>query len=166
MAIRSGEPPVGDDVQRLVEFIEQVGALLDDVAESPEGLFPEELHKELASGWQEARDRFVALGESLENERPDLQAAGLVGAQLNLKLSLWQYSARTFRRAWARARRAPRGILGNVRRIGFAKTAGLFAGALGCADIVIGSLPLPGKEMAQEIKGCFEKGAEMASLAD
>lgn len=47
-----------------------------------------------------------------------------------------------------------------------AKAAGLFAGALGCADIVIGSLPLPGKEMAQEIKGCFEKGAEMASLAD
>jgi hypothetical protein len=122
----------------LGELRELMGAILDH-----EEWMPEELYQEIRAAYDEVGEAFMTADEELQRPgiRERLQAVGLVGNQLRVKISGWQ-------RAVSRFWRQP--------RLQFARMA------TGWADVVLGSLAVavPVVDLIKEFKEVVERAID------
>jgi len=151
-----GDSPVEHPVARLDALLERLEKLLARVVENPEGLVPEESHAELRAAWEVVAPRFRDARDNLPGVADELAAVGLVGPELDYKLSVIGYGFRKL------DEKLDAMFSGGKR--GLAKAAGLLGSVLGLVDVPLDSLPASvGVGAIKEFKGIIEYGATILS---
>jgi hypothetical protein len=135
-----GEPPDGlfdttfsqggGDRDRLVQFLRDLQRLLDFITNNPQGIVPDQLHGYLSPAWERVQPRFEpAITRLQEVSEFELEAAGLTGPELAMKLGGIEWS---YRRLKGVFRRVPRLIPAAVSTV------------LGLCNVVADSIPVIG----------------------
>lgn len=135
----SPEPPTLP-IRDLKQFLEEIRKLFDNVVYHWDYiLFEEEFRPRSKAAWEELRRIFEDWQEQVSTTPArDLQNAGLLEAQLDLKLG-------GLSSAWSRFKER-----GTVR---------LLRNVLGCINAILGSMPqvIPGVEALKELKEAIER---------
>jgi hypothetical protein len=150
-------------LRRLRLFLRQLEELLADLADQPRSIMPARVHVSMLAAWAEVRPMFDTAVASLLHPTPDqidkLRAAGLLGPQLEFKLSVFEY-----RRDELLDHGTPMEAQGK-KRSWLRRLLGLFKPALKAADVILGSLAeaLPGNPFGviKEYKESVESGVEV-----
>ena len=159
------EPISNEESLRLLrEFLHQMETMLAVVAEHPRSIIPGRHHENLKAAWGEVRPKFSQAIEALRmpaasNRLPDLQNAGLTGAQLVFKLSIFQHARGELfeygmpKEGQQRKRRWWERWLDRLKP------------ALKAANVILGSLAkvMPVVEAIKEFKESVESGIELGS---
>lgn len=156
------EPPSDSESYRLLrEFLETLRDLLDGVVQEPSGVIPGRHHARMRAAWEEVKPKFQLvireLGPKIDvGKARRLKEAGLTGAQLQFKLSIFSHAHDSLldqRRPTDPEPKAPR------RRF----WSRLFDRTLKAADVILGSLAaiFPPAEAIKEFKESTEAGAKL-----
>jgi hypothetical protein len=86
-------------IENLHDVFRYTGDLIKDVYDARNIFFEEKLRKELYDAYQEFQDQFNEVLKGIEGieKELDLRAAGLAGAQKNLKLKSFELSYNAYR---------------------------------------------------------------------
>lgn len=138
-------------VEDLTKFLTDLESLLAEVVANPRGLLPDEFVDALEPAWRNVQPLFGEVRNEISSIDPAaLEAAGLTGPELGLKISVASWGFGSVRDAIRNA--APH-------------AAAALATALGLADVILKSLPLHGlTERIEEFKSVVEKGAEAVAF--
>jgi hypothetical protein len=133
---------------QVVQFLKDLERLLDFVTKNPEGLVPEELHGFLGPAWEVVQPRFEPAIAGLQQVSDvELEAAGLTGAELAMKLGGVEWAYRMFRRA---------------RQAGARFVPAALSTVLGLSDVIADSIPVISQLVHPigEYKSFVEKSAD------
>jgi hypothetical protein len=143
----------GNDRDKLVRFLRDLEKLLGFVARYPDGMVPKELHGDIAPAWRTVRPRFSPAVDALrEIPDEDLEASGLTGPELEMKLG-------GVRWAYARFKAAFNSFPGTP-------VAKALSAVLGFSDVIADSIPVVGQALhpIREFKSYLEKGADVVDV--
>lgn len=142
----------GGDRDRLIRFLRDLELLLAHVHENPENILPPELRDYFTASWVVVRPRFGPAIEALGKvPLEDLAAAGLAGAELEMKLRVVGWVYERFQR---------------LDQFGGTVAASALAAVLSFADTVADSIPVI-KDLLHPIlehKALVEKTAGLADV--
>ena len=158
-----------EDRKKLIEFVSNIGQDVGFVALHAVEINPEleQFLPQINKSWKIVEPRFERINEYLMEKRPlpdwapmkmedELEDRGLVGVQLELKLSVYQLLRRKFYNAlefFIGAARAKRKEWEEKRNV----LMGFFSRFFGFANVILESLGfIPGTHAVKEFKGVLE----------